>query len=200
MGRWEPGARGRLLEAALELYEERGFEGTTTAEIAERAGVTERTFFRHFADKREVLFDGSADLEGTLAEAVASAPPGTAPLDAVGDAFAALDAFFEERRAFSLRRAAVVAAAPRLQERELLKLASMRDSLAAALRGRGLAEPAASMVAEAGIGAFRIGFEAWVAAAEPRPPLADCVRQALDALREHGLSGRPVRIGTGPHG
>lgn len=200
MGRWAPGARGRLLEAALELYEERGFERTTTAEIAERAGVTERTFFRHFADKREVLFDGSARLEEALVESVASAPPGTAPLDAVGDAFASLGEVFEERRPFAVRRAVVVAATPRLQERELLKLAGMRDAVAAALRERGVTEPAASMVAEAGVAAFRVGFEAWAAAAGPHPPLAGRVRRALDALREQGPPAPQTGPGADPRG
>ncbi|MFD9129671.1 TetR/AcrR family transcriptional regulator, partial [Kitasatospora sp. NPDC059571] len=84
MGRWEPNARGRLAEAALGLYGERGYEQTTVAEIAERAGLTERTFFRHYADKREVLFDGSGVLQELFAAAVAGAPESAAPIDAVG--------------------------------------------------------------------------------------------------------------------
>src|ERR1700727_748488 len=93
MGRWEPNARGRLLKAALELYGERGFEQTTVAEIAKRAGLTERTFFRHFTDKREVLFPGSESLQSAMVSAVAGAPPGCAPIEAVAaglDAAAAL--------------------------------------------------------------------------------------------------------------
>ena len=74
MGRWEPNARGRLEQAAMELYLERGFDQTTVAEIAERAGLTERTFFRHFADKREVLFAGAGALQELLVSAVAGAP------------------------------------------------------------------------------------------------------------------------------
>src|SRR6202035_2298884 len=83
MGRWEPNARGRLEQAALELYLERGFEQTTVAEIAKRAGLTERTFFRHFADKREVLFSGAGALEELLVSAVAGAPESSAPMAAV---------------------------------------------------------------------------------------------------------------------
>src|SRR5215472_3630839 len=82
MGRWEPDARGRLERAALELYGERGFEQTTVAEIAGRAGLTERTFFRHFADKREVLFAGSAALRDLIVNAVTSAPASATPIDA----------------------------------------------------------------------------------------------------------------------
>ena len=82
MGRWQPNARGRLEQAALELYVERGFEQTTVEEIARRAGLTERTFFRHFADKREVLFAGAASLQDLLVRSVASAPDAATPIDA----------------------------------------------------------------------------------------------------------------------
>src|SRR6187397_786262 len=121
MARWEPDSRGRLRQAALDLYGERGFEHTTVAEIAERAGVTERTFFRHFADKREVLFDGSGLLQQRLVDAIADAPAGLAPIDVVGHAFADAAALLEERRDHARARAGVIAANPALQERELLK-------------------------------------------------------------------------------
>jgi len=172
-----------MTRAALDLYAEQGFEQTTTAQIAERAGVTERTYFRHFADKREVLFDGSHELEDAVVAGVREAPEGAAPLDVVGEAVATAVAVLEERREFAARRAAVVAATPRLQERELLKLAALRDAAVSALRDRGAREPAASMVAEAGVAAFRVGFEAWIASGQVRP-VADEVRAALAALRE----------------
>ena len=98
MGRWEPDARGRLEQAALALYGERGFEQTTVAEIAERAGLTERTFFRHFADKREVLFAGAGALQELLVSTVASAPDSAAPIDAVAAALEAAGALLQERR------------------------------------------------------------------------------------------------------
>ncbi|MFD6176676.1 MULTISPECIES: TetR/AcrR family transcriptional regulator [unclassified Isoptericola] len=183
MARWEPDARGRMTRAALDLYTEQGFEQTTTAQIAERAGVTERTYFRHFADKREVLFDGSHELEALVTSAVAGAPDDAAPLDAVGAAFVRVAGELEDRREFAARRAAVVAATPRLRERELLKLAALRDDAAAALRARGVPEPAASMVAEVGVAAFKVGFEAWIASGQARP-VADEVRDALTALRD----------------
>ncbi|MFE7406554.1 TetR/AcrR family transcriptional regulator [Isoptericola sp. NPDC057559] len=183
MARWEPDARGRMTRAALDLYAEQGFEQTTTAQIAERAGVTERTYFRHFADKREVLFDGSHELEEAVVSSVREAPDDADPLDVVGAAFCTAASALDERREFAARRAAVVAATPRLQERELLKLSALRDAAAAALRDRGSAEPAASMVAEAGVAAFRVGFEAWIASGQARP-VADEVRDALAALRD----------------
>src|SRR5882757_5933943 len=123
MGRWEPDAAGRLQRAALELYDERGFEPTAVADIAERAGLTERTFFRYFADKREVLFGGSGDLVDLIASGVADAPDSMAPIDAVGAGLQAAAVFFEDRE-FSRRRQAVIAANKSLQERELIKLAS----------------------------------------------------------------------------
>lgn len=162
MGRWKPGASGRLAKAALELYGERGFEQTTVAEIAERAGLTERTFFRHFADKREVLFDGTAALEAQLVEAVASAEPETQAIELVAVALRAIVPILGERRDFARRRQAIIAANPDLQERELIKLAKLASTLASALRDRGVREPQASLAAEAGIAVFRIGFERWV--------------------------------------
>src|SRR5436190_10018010 len=125
MGRWEPNARERLAKAALELYGERGYEQTTVAEIAKRAGLTERTFFRHYADKREVLFDGSNALQELFVNAVAEAPQSTAPIDAIAAGLDAVSGVFAGRHGHSRRRHAVIVANAVLQERELIKLASL---------------------------------------------------------------------------
>ena len=163
MGRWEPNARGRLERAALELYGELGYEQTTVAEIARRAGLTERTFFRHFADKREVLFSGSGGLREGLMNAVAAAPAEATPLDAVVAALKAVgDGFPLEHRTASRRRQAIIAANAELRERELVKLASLGATLAEALRRRGVSEATASLTAEVGIALFRVTFERWL--------------------------------------
>src|ERR1700716_1955899 len=133
MTRWEPNARGRLEQAALDLYGERGFEDTTVAEIAARAGLTERTFFRHFADKREVLFSGAGTLQELLVSAVVSAPDSAAPIDAVAAGVEAIAALLQERREFSRQRQAIIAANTELQERELIKLASLVAAMAETL-------------------------------------------------------------------
>jgi len=182
MGRWEPNARGRLERAALELYLERGFEQTTVAEIAKRAGLTERTFFRHFADKREVLFAGGDTLQEFLVSAVTGAPGSAAPIDAVAAALEAAGAALQERSEFARQRQAVIAANSGLQERELIKLATLASALAGALRERGVAGPAASLAAEAGIAVFKIAFERWVS--QPgQPDLPQLIRDSLDELR-----------------
>jgi len=182
MGRWEPNARGRLEQAAMELYVERGFEQTTVAEIAERAGLTERTFFRHFADKREVLFAGAGMLQEFLVSGVAGAPDSVPPIEAVAAALEAAGALLQERRDYSRQRQAVIAANPALQERELIKLASLATALADALRQRGVTEPAASLTAEAGIAVFRIAFGRWLDETNERD-LPDLIRSSLDELR-----------------
>ena len=182
MGRWEPDARGRLARVALELYTERGFEQTTVEDIAERAGVTERTFFRHFADKREVLFDGSGALEQHLVDAIASAPAELPPIDVVGRAFAAAGTVLEDRRDHARRRAAVIAANPPLQERELLKMASLGTAAATALRDRGVPPSAAALAAQAGVAVFTLGFERWVTDASSQS-LAATIDDALADLR-----------------
>jgi AcrR family transcriptional regulator len=182
MGRWQPDAPGRLAEAALALYGERGFENTTVAEIAERAGVTERTFFRHFADKREVLFSGGGALQELLVTTVADAPASLAPIDAIATGLEAVGAQLQERRDFARRRAVVIAANAELRERELIKLASWSAALADTLRRRGVDDPAASLVAEVGIAVFRIAFDRWTADPGQRD-LPETVRESLDQLR-----------------
>ena len=182
MGRWEPNARGRLLKAALELFGERGFEQTTVAEIAMRAGLTERTFFRHFADKREVLFAGARSLQELLVSSVASAPDSVAPIDAIAGALAAAGAVLQERGEYAKQRQAIIAANTELQERELIKLASLASALAEALRERGVKEPAASLTAEAGIAVFKIAFERWAAETD-KQDLPRLIRDSLEELR-----------------
>src|ERR1700716_2634414 len=182
MARWEPDSRGRLEQAALALFGERGFENTTVAEIAARAGLTERTFFRYFADKREVLFSGARTLQELLVSVVASAPDSAAPIDAVAAALEAAGALLQERREFALKRQAVIAANAGLQERELIKLASLASAMAEALRRRGVRDPAASLTAEAGIAVFRIAFERWVNETNQQD-LTQLIRESLDQLR-----------------
>ena len=182
MSRWEPDARGRLEQAALALYGERGFEQTTVAQIAARAGLTERTFFRHFADKREVLFAGAGTLQEFLVSTVASAPDSAAPIDAIAAALQAAGALLQERREYARQRQAVIAANPELQERELIKLASLASALAGSLRRRGVREPAASLAAEAGIAVFRIAFERWISQTSQRD-LPQLIRESLDELK-----------------
>jgi AcrR family transcriptional regulator len=184
MARWEPDARGRLVEAALALYGENGYENTTVAEIAQRAGLTERTFFRHFADKREVLFDGGSALQELIVSVVADAPGPLAPIDAAAAGLeAAGEQFFvPERRDFAGRRQAVIASNPELQERELTKLAALSTAIADALRRRGVEDPAATLTAEVAIAVFRTAFERWIDETN-RYGFPELVRDSLDQLK-----------------
>jgi AcrR family transcriptional regulator len=182
MGRWQPNARGRLEQAALELYGERGFDQTTAAEIAERAGLTERTFFRYFADKREALFWGAGALQDLLVSALADAPHSAAPIDAVTTALEAAGALLNERREFARQRQLIIAANAELRERELIKLASLSAALADTLRQRGVTDPAASLTAEAGIAAFKIAFERWTHEADGQD-LSRLIRESIDDLK-----------------
>ena len=166
----------------MELYGERGFDQTTVAEIAARAGLTERTFFRYFADKREVLFWGSAALQKLLVDALAAAPGSTAPMDAVAAALNAVVPMFQERRDFARKRHVLISAHAELQERELIKLASLASAMADALRRRGVTEPAASLTAEAGVAVFKISFERWVKDAKRRE-LSRHITESIDELK-----------------
>ncbi|MEN3321589.1 MAG: TetR family transcriptional regulator [Mycobacterium sp.] len=182
MSRWQPNARGRLEQAALELYTERGFDQTTVAEIAERAGLTERTFFRHFADKREVLFWGQDALMELVTKHIADAPDSASPIDAVGGALRAVGEMFGGRREHSRRRQAVIAANPGLQERELIKLASLAAVMAEGLGRRGVAEPAAKLTAETAVAVFKVAFERWINATGD-DDLTRVIDDSLDELK-----------------
>jgi AcrR family transcriptional regulator len=166
----------------MALYGERGYDNTTVAEIAARAGLTERTFFRHFTDKREVLFWGSSRLQALMVEAVASEPESASPLDAVAAAIEAAGVLLQERREFARQRQAIIAASPELRERELIKLASLASALADTLRQRGLEEPVASLAAEVGIAVFKIAFARWVEESNQKA-LPEVMRESLDELR-----------------
>lgn len=182
MARWHPNARGRLEGAALELYSERGFEQTTVEQIAARAELTERTFFRHFADKREVLFGGASALQELLVKRVAEAPAALAPIDVVASALGAVEVFSPERREYSRQRQHIIAANAELRERELTKLASLSAALAEALRGRGIGDPAAGLTADAGMAVFKVAFERWIDETNQQD-FRQLVRTALDELR-----------------
>jgi AcrR family transcriptional regulator len=182
MGRWQPDAQGRLEQAALELFEERGYARTTVEDIAARAGLTERTFFRYFTDKREVLFSGSGALETHVVDTIAAAPMTAAPLSAVTAAFEALEPWLESRRHYARKRRTVIAAHAELRERELIKLSTLAASIAAILRKRGLAAPAAALVAETGIAIFKNAFERW-ADDRREQDFAVYVRAAVAALQ-----------------
>jgi AcrR family transcriptional regulator len=182
MGRWLPDAHGRLARAALELFEERGFEQTTALEIAERAGVTERTFFRYFADKREVLFQGSHDLQRMILETIAEAPVELRPIDVVVSSMEKVGGEVFDRE-HSARRGAIIAANPALQERELLKFSTLSAAVAGALRERGVPDPSATLAAETGVTVFKIGFESWITGV-PSEDWATCIRETVVQLRE----------------
>ncbi len=183
MGRWVPGARGRLQRVAFELFAERGFEQTTVAEIAARAGLTERTFFRHFADKREVLFAGQDELTAQVVGALAAAPAELSALDAAAIAVEASTEVLGDRPDGPRARQTVIDAHPELRERELIKMEGLVAAIADGLRDRGVPAGAAALAASSAVAVFRMGFERWITA-EDGAMLDACIRQALVELRQ----------------
>jgi AcrR family transcriptional regulator len=171
MPRWEPNGRERLVRAALDLFTEQGYDSTTVAQIAERAGLNKSTFFRYFPDKREVLFVGQDELCDLVAQGIAGAPPASAtPLQAVGAALdAAATAFTAERRAFGPQRQAIIAANPELQERDALKVAGLGAAMTQALQARGVPDPTARIATELGLLAFHLAYVRWVDPANEQP-------------------------------
>lgn len=194
MPRWEPDGAERLQAAALELFGEQGFERTTVAEIARRAGLTQRTFFNHFADKREVLFGLASELQREIVREIAACADTLPPLDAVVHALqAAADTMFEQRRAAVTRRNEIIDANPELQERELSKRAALTDAIAAALHARGLDPETALLTAGAGMLVQQTAIRRWTQPAESRA-LRELLSDALHSLRMtvSARSGRRV--------
>ena len=164
----------------MELFGERGYEQTTASEIAARAGVTERTFFRHFPDKREVLFDGQAKLREALTGAIAEAPAALQPLETLYRAFRSLEQMLEDNRPFSLPRQQVIDRSPALQERERSKVAALAEALALALRQRGVDERLAALAAQTGMATFSYAVASWFA--DPAGGLATHLDRAFREL------------------
>ncbi|MEV6632554.1 TetR family transcriptional regulator [Actinoplanes sp. NPDC051470] len=183
MPRWKPDAVERLHGAALELFDEQGFERTTVAEIAQRAGLTQRTFFNHFADKREVLFGLSSEIQQEVIREIAAGDEDLPPLDAVVRALEiAADTMFEDRRAAVTRRHAILAANPELQERELRKNAVLAEAIAAVLRERGCDPETALFATGAAMLAQQAAFQKWTRPGETRT-LRDLLSEAVRSLR-----------------
>jgi len=183
MGRWEPNARERLERAALAQFVEHGYDATTVAEIADRAGLTKSTFFRHFADKREVLFGGQDMLAELFSSAIRDAPPLATTADCLAAALqSAAVAFTPDRHDLAPQRRTVIAANSELQERQLLKRARLGSAMAAALRARGADETTALLAAQVGVLAFSTGYERWAAPANQRS-FAELALAALDELQ-----------------
>ncbi|HEY0932673.1 MAG TPA: TetR/AcrR family transcriptional regulator [Trebonia sp.] len=197
MSRWAPDARERLETAALALFGEHGYEETTVAQIADRAGLNRATFFRHFADKREVLFGGEDVLAGLFADGIRAASPEATLTGCLQAAFAAAGAAMtSQQRVKAAQRVLVVAANSELQERGLLKHARIARSISAALQARGTDELTARLGAEVGMLAFRVAVERWMKADNDEPfPL-----QAAAALHDLQACAAELRPGALPAG
>ena len=191
MGRWEPNARERLERAALALFVEHGYDATTVAQIADRAGLTKSTFFRHFADKREVLFGGQDMLAELFSDAVLTAPPSATTAGCLAAALeSAAAAFTPDRHDLAPQRRAVIAANSELQERQLLKRARLASAMADALRVRGADDTTARLAAEMGVLAFSTAYARW-AAPDNRQPFTEIAHAAL-----RDLQARATTLGT----
>jgi AcrR family transcriptional regulator len=194
MVRWEPGTKERLQLAAISLFLERGYEQTTVQDIAAATGLTERTFFRHFADKREVLFHGQQEYQATFLEGVAAAPHGSTPFGLAVAAIAAADVFFPaDHRPWSQQRQAVIDANPALLERELLKRSALGDALTLAIAERGVPEADARIAAETGVTAFHLAFRLWIERGEERS-LLEIEQDVLARMTALLPAGDPIPL------
>jgi AcrR family transcriptional regulator len=181
MARWEPDARGRLQQAAMDLFRERGFAEVTVAEIADRAGLTKRTFFNHFADKREVFFANARMFEEDVLAHLAEADPALSPIDAAVHAVTRAGLKLAPYYEYAKARIAVLAVTPELRERDLVKTARLARAMTEALTRRGAGERAAAFAAEAALAVFAVAAADWIA--EPTADLPALMHRALTDLR-----------------
>jgi AcrR family transcriptional regulator len=182
MSRWEPDAEGRLTKAAIALFDEQGYDETTVAQIAEAAGLTKRTFFRYFTDKREVLFNGSHEFQKRWIGGIQAAPPDAGPMAALSAGLDEVAKLLADRHPFARVRSRIIAANPELQERELIKLQTLTGAVTAALVDRGVAVNAATLAAHAGVTVFHVAFVRWVEQDDPTA-LRVLMDQSLQDLR-----------------
>ena len=182
MPRWEAGAQSRLTRAAYELYIERGFDQVTVAEIAERAGLTKRTFFRYFDDKREVLFAGAPAMQDAVVDAVATSPEHVAPIDAVVAALAAAGSGITQIGEGAKARQRLIESSSDLREREMIKMVALKDAIGVALQTRGVPASGADLTAQAGVAVFQTAFERWAHSDGPAD-FPSLMYEALDELR-----------------
>ena len=196
MARWESNALGRLERAALHLFSAQGYDRTTVAQIARAANLTERSFYRWFSDKREVLFGGGEELEKLIVSEIGAVPAGTSALSILLAAFENVPAVFRPRE-FLRERSAVIAANPPLQERELIKLASLSEALVAALLRRGCGQQTARLATDIGMAILRSATERWMADDRADFPymLSTCAAEVLaviaDSVPNAPLAQRP---------
>ncbi|WUJ72425.1 TetR/AcrR family transcriptional regulator [Kribbella soli] len=189
MARWQPGARDRLVLAAVDLFADQGYDSTTVAQIAEKAGVTKSTFFRHFPDKRELLVAGQETLCRLLIEGIAEAPEGAGPLDAIAAGLErAANAMGPMNRELGPRLKAAIAASTELQERDALKSVGLAKAMTDALLARGVPDPLAHLAAELGVLAFKRGYATWMELDHDEDGLAPHVLAALAELRAASAS------------
>ncbi len=168
MSRWPSGAQNRLERAALELFIEQGFAATTVPQIAARAGLTTRTFFRHFADKREVLFAYQAELPTVVATVLADTPPALGPMDAIVQGLQTVAAELEDQRDFLLTRRGIIETDDGLRERELRKQSILSDAIRRGLLKRGVDELAATLAAQIAVSVFGVAVTRWLDQDEQR--------------------------------
>jgi AcrR family transcriptional regulator len=195
VARWEPDAYGRLRDAAMALFVEQGYEKTTVAQIAERAGLNRRTFFHHFADKREVVFGDQGD-DGVIVDEIRAQPAGVDPLHAATAGFRrAADELWEQYQEGAVQLGRIIATSAELRERELTKRAGLADRVGAALQERGTAEPAATVAAWTAVAVFFVARNRWNQPDNTRT-LADLIGATLDeylaANKETSVSRRPA--------
>jgi AcrR family transcriptional regulator len=182
MTRWKPDAEGRLMQAAITLFQEQGYEETTVAQIAEAAGLTKRTFFRYFSDKREVLFNGTEELEIRWLKGMASVPAQTSPLATVMAGLDPVAEMFIELQPYARLRSGIIDANPELQERELIKLQKLAGAIKTVLTDRGVSINAAILAAQTGVTVFHVAFARWVEQDDPKA-FRRLMDESLDELR-----------------
>jgi AcrR family transcriptional regulator len=198
VSRWRPGTRERLERAAIELFAGQGFAATTVPQITARAGLTTRTFFRHFADKREVLFGGE-EIPEFAARLIADAP---ASLDTitliVGGLQTVAETRFAGRRDEFRQRRAIILSDEGLRERELSKRAALAEVIREGFAGRGVDARTAALLADSSVTVLNVAIGEWLDQDDEDRTLFEIILDALQSLRAALVSSSPELTQSSP--
>ncbi|MBB4005578.1 TetR/AcrR family transcriptional regulator [Aurantimonas endophytica] len=154
-------ARERFESAAYALFQDHGYAETTVPQIAAKAGLTERTFYRYFSDKREVMFWRADAHRSAIMKEIMNAPVGLHPLDVVAGSFSAIAPFIDGHRPIVKLRQSLISAYVELHERELMKLHNLALAIDSGLQQRGIQPSFSRVLAEIGAAVFKVALQNW---------------------------------------
>jgi len=175
--------RARVEQAALDLFTAHGFEAVTSDEVADAAGISRRTFFRHFATKADAVWGDFPGHVGRLADLLSDADPRQPVMGAICAAYVAANEYPVEEQGLLRERMQLILSEPALQAHSQVRYAAVDRVVAEHVARHTGATPAdllPRLVATSTRAAAMTAFEVWLAT--PSTPLAQALHAAFGEL------------------